>query len=313
MPNITHRSGQLYNPVLTNLGRHYRPKGFIANQLAPTVNVELESGEFPVWESWHFFANDVETLVPDRSVTREIDLEVAKEPYVCEEHALKVSVSDREQKNSTVDVRRKKRELLDDRLMVAKEIRIANLLKATGDGGGLNNSGTPSNNWNVDAGTIEADLVAAKEAVADDIGIDPNTLVIPWKVANAIATQQDIREIFKYTVEGRSILREGAAILPPELWGMRVIVPRARTVTNAYGQTNTFSDIWGDDVRVLYVNPNPSEFEPSVLYTIQSDGYEVRTWRTQDPAVEWVRARQGIFDEKVVAPDAGYVIKDVLS
>lgn len=312
---ITHRSGQLFNPVLTNLGRGYRPTGFVADQICPRLPVAKEVGQYTVWESWHFFANDVETLTPDRAETREVDVSLTTETYTCEEHALKVSVSEREQSQSDVDVRQAKMNALQDRLLVARERRVAALLNTVDAGGGLDNAmdATPTNNWDVDLATIESDVVTAKEAIFDKIGFEPNAIVIPWKVANAIAKQQDIREIFKYTVDGREILGAGQAILPPEIWGLRTVIPRSRYATNKLGQTNAFSDVWGDDVRILYVNQQPNLFTPSVAYAFQSAAFEVRTWPENDPRVEWVRARDGVLDERVVAPEAGYVIKDVLT
>lgn len=317
MPSVTNRS-QLVNPLLTNVARNYQPEGFIYDQLIPTIPVSAEAFEYAVWESWHNFATDVETKTPDRGETREVDLEVSKEAAVAEDHALKISVSEREKNNSQVNIRQAKVRTLQNRLLLAREVRAANLLDTQDatPAGGLDNSmdATPSNNWNVDAGAIESDIITAKEAVYDAIGIEPNTIVVPYKVANAISTQQDIREIFKYTVDGRQLLGAGANILPPEIWGLRVLVPRGRRVTNAQGQTNTFADVWGDDVRVLYVNRGADIESPSVAYRFQARGPKVTTWYENDPdGVEWVRNSEGILIEKVVAPHAGYVIKDVLS
>lgn len=317
-PSITNRSGQIYNPVLTNLARDYSAQGLVAEELAPVVDVATETFQYNVWEAHNSFATDVETATPDRTETREIDVSLTQEEATAEEHALKVSVSDREERQGRatgIDPRRAKTRVLERRLALAKEVRVATALqKTTTTGGQLNLGAAPSNNWNVDAGTIEADVVTAKEGVYDAIGIEPNTIVIPYKVANAISIQQDIREIFKYTVDGRQLLGAGQNILPPEIWGMRVVIPRGRKVTNKLGQTNAFTDVWGDDVRVLYVNPQPDLEEPSVLYTFKVTGSEaVTTWRTPDPAVEWVRNSNGVLVEKVVAPDAGYVIQDVLS
>jgi hypothetical protein len=314
---ITNRSGQIYNPVLTNLARDYSPDGLVADQLSPEVPIATETFQYNVWEAYHSFATDVDDTTPDRTETREIDISLTQEQATAEEHALKISVSDREQRQGRatgIDPRRAKTRLLERRIALAKEVRVANILRKTTNGGQLNLGAAPSNNWNVDLGTIEDDIRIAKEAVYDAIGIEPNTIVIPYKVANAISIQQDIREIFKYTVDGRELLGAGPNILPPEIWGLRTIIPRSRKVTNALGQTNAFTDVWGDDVRVLYVNPQPDLEDPSVLYTFRIPGTEaVTTWRTPDPPVEWVRNSAGILVEKVVAPDAGYEIQDVLS
>lgn len=316
-PGITNR-GQAVNPVLTNLARDYRPEGLIADQIAPVIEVPAETFQFNVWDAREMFANDVETKTADRAEAREIDWSVSQTAATAEEHVLKISVSDREQRQGGVtgiDPRRAKTELLSDRLALAKEVRVATALKKiSGTTGQLNLGAAPANNWNVDNATIEADIQTAKEAIHDAIGIEPNTIVIPYKVANAISVQQDIREIFKYTVDGRQLLGAGPNILPPEIWGLRVIVPRGRLVSSASGQTNTFTDVWGDDVRVLYVSQAASLMNPSVLYTFQVPGSQrVTTYRTDDPPVEWVRNSAGVLVEKVVAPDAGYEIQDVLS
>lgn len=318
MASITNRTGQIFNPVLTNIGRGYQPDGFVYDQICPIVPVGNETFQYNIWSTRDFFTNEVETLTPDRAETREVDLSISQESATAEDHALKASVSQREQNNSQVDVRAAKVRLLQDRLLVAREVRLATLLNTQDatPAGGLDNSmdGTPSNNWNVDAGTIETDIVTAKEAIYDAIGIEPNTIVIPYKVANAISTQQDIREIFKYTVDGRQLLGAGSNILPPEIWGLRVLIPRGRRATNASGQTDAFTDIWGDEVRVLYVNQQPDLYNPSVAYCFQARGPKVTTWMENDPdGVEWVRNSQGILVEKVTAPFAGYVLKDVLS
>ena len=315
MPGITNRSGQLVNPVLTNVGRGYRPAGYIADTVAPRIPVTKEVGQYTVWDSFHFFANDVETLTPDRAETREVDVAMGTETYSAEEHALKVSVSDREQSQSDVDVRLAKTNALSDRLKTARERRIAALLDTADNGGGLDNAmdSTPSVNWNHPDATIIADLTTAKEAVFSAIGLEPTHAIIPWRVANAISQQADIVEILKYTVDGRTIIGAGQEVLPGTLAGLRTLVPRGRYATNRLGQTNAFADIWGDDVRVIYVNQDgPSLFTPSVAYTFQTEGFEVRTWRENDPNVEWVRNRDGIYDEKIVAPQAGYVLRDLL-
>ena len=318
MPTVTHRSGQLTDPVLTNLGRGYRPEGFIADQVCPRIAVAKESGKYPVWEPRDFFASDVDALVPDRAVTKEIEISLSTEPYVAEEYALKVSVSRREADNvdAVVRLRQSKLNAVNDQLTIARELRVAQLLNTLDatPAGGLDNSmdATPSNNWNVDAGTIETDILTAKEAIYDAIGIEPNTIVVPYKVANAIAIQQDIRELFKYTVDGRSILGAGQNILPPEIWGLRTLIPRSRRATNAEGAANTLVDIWGDDVRVLYVSANPDLYNPSVAHSFVARSYQVKTWMSDDPDVEYIRPSE-VLDERVVAPFGGYVIKDVLS
>lgn len=311
--DVTHRSGQVIDPVLTNLAVDYKPKGLIADILTPPIPVQKESGQYNVWDARNNFASDVDPLLPDRTPTKEIGVGLSQDKYFCDEYALKASISRRERDNTDdiLRLREKKMNAVQFQLALAREVRVATMLTKTTSGGQLNLGATPSKNWNEDEGVIESDIKTAKEAIYDALGIEPNTIVIPYKVASAISLQKAIREILKYTVNGQQILMEGEAILPATLWGLKVVIPRGRRITSKEGQTNVFTDIWGDDVRVLYVGEASTE-EPSVAHTFTCRGWETKRWEDDDPEVEWVRTSQ-LVDEKVVAADAGYEIKDVLS
>jgi len=314
MAALTHRAAQLVDPLLTNLGRKYTPAGFIADQVFPRITVLKESGQYPVWTRADFHRIDTDPRVPDRSKPKKIDFTVDKEGYVCEEYALETDISRREKDNAAdvLRLRETKMNGVQDIIKLHREKRVADLLTAAG---GLGNSSTPSNNWNVDAGTIELDVVGAKEAVFDDTGKVPNTIIIPWKVANAIATQQDIREILKYTVNGQDIIRLGEKVLPASLWGLRVLVPQGPVFTTSAedAASQTFTEVWGDSVRVLYLNPSPDLENPSVGYTLQTRGTEVRSWEREDGRVETIDVSDGVLVEKLIAPDAGHELIDVLS
>jgi hypothetical protein len=318
MAGLTHRGVQLVDPLLTNLGKKYTPEGFIAEQVFPRVPVSSEAGKYAVWTREDFFRVDTDPMLPDRSETKEIDFTVSTESYSCEEYALRTSVSEREERQAAslggsrlLRLRETKVQGVRDIIALHREVRVAALLTAAG---GLSNSSTPSVNWSHADATIEADILTAKEAVYDDIGRPPNTIIIPWKLANAIAIQPDIREILKYTVDGRQLLALGENVLPAMLWGLKVIVPQVQATTSHEGAgTQTFTDVWGDSARVLYINPTPDTERPSVGYTLQTRGFEVRTWREDDPNVERIRVSDGILEEKLVAPEAGYELIDLLA
>lgn len=313
MPSVDVVTGQLYNPVLTNIARQYRPHGFIADQVAPRVSVNKEAGQYVIFGATDNFRTDVDLMKPDRAETKEVDLSITTDTFVAREYSVKVSISrrERDQVDNVIALRQAKVNLVMDQLAVAREARVATLLKKTTTGA-LTSGAAPSNNWNVDAATIESDIVTAKDAVYDLIGIEPNTLVLPYKVAEQIAFQQDIREVLKYTVPGRETLSAGVDILPPRLWGLNVVVPRGRKASNNEGGASSFTDIWGDDPRVLYVDPNAQYGSPSVAYTFQTRPVEMRTYNEPDPELEWIVGSE-ICVEKVTAPDAGYEIQDVLS
>jgi len=306
------RGLQIVDPVLTNVARQYRPSGFIADQVAPVISVTEDAGQYPIFNG--FFDDNVSNLVADRAVTPEIDFEFSTDSYLCKDRRLKVSLSAKEKRNANAAVKLETSLLnrLLDSMALSREVRVANLLKKSSNGGGLNLGANASQKWNVDAATIEADIKAAQTAVYDKIGQQPDTIVIPWKVAYEMAIQQDIREVLKYTVNGTDLVRLGASILPDTIHGLNVIIPKG-TVRNSAneGATESLTEIWSDSVRVLHVGSNAGWGSPSTAYTFQSKPQMVDRWDEKDPPVEFIRAWSAV-DEKVCAPDAGYEIADCL-
>jgi hypothetical protein len=309
------RELQIVDPVLSQLARSYRPDGFVGQTVCPTIPVEKDSGLYPVFDDAYWFGDDVDNRVSDRAETPEIDFSWSTESYLCEDYRLKASITkkERRQAHGALRLEENKTELVLTRMAMRRERRIAAMLRDTTNGGQLTGgTSTPSALWDTDAATIEADLLTAKLAVRNKTGILPNTLLIDYEVACRIALQADIREILKYTVDGRLIIGEGEAVLPAKLWGLKVLVANPLVNTAKEGATKSLSSVWGKHARVLYVNPNGGWGKPSVAYQFKAVPEEVDKWSEKDPPVDYVRAWETV-DEKVCAPDTGYEFESVIS
>jgi hypothetical protein len=313
------RSLQIYDPVLSGLARRYVPRGFIARQLIPSIPVAKLSGLYPVFTKSYWFREHTDNRVSDRAPTREVDFEWSTESYLAEEYGLKVSLSDleREQADAALRLEMNKTQLLTLQMELSHEIRVAALLNTRDAGGGLDNAmdATPSTNWDQATATIETDIKGGVEAVYDATGLVPNVIVIPFKVAYAMAVQEDIRAILQYNAAGkeRNFIELGNRVLPSVIHGMQVIIPQgAQKDAAKEGGTSSVSEIWGDDVRLLYVDPSAAWGIPSVAYEFRHTPKRVTRWRTTDPDVEYIREMER-YDLKVVADQAGYILKDVLS
>lgn len=314
------RSLQVYDPVLSNLARRYKPTGFIARGLLPQIPVTKLSGQYPVFTKSYWFQNDVDNLVTDRQPTKEIDFEWSTDTYLCEEYALKVGWTDLEADQALAELKfeQSKVEFLTHRMELAHEIRVAALLKkiAAGTPGGLNLGAAPSVNWDQATATIEDDIKLGVLAIYDKIGRLPNQIIIPYKVAYAMAVQEDIRAILRADTTGQGVpyLTLGSRIIPSVIHGMQVVIPEGSQVdANREGAASeSISEIWGDDVRLLYNDGSASWGMPSCAYLINHTPKRVTRYRTTDPDVNYVREAER-YDLKVVAPDAGYEIQDVLS
>ncbi len=323
MPDArTPRDLQLVDPVLTQVARQYRPDGFVARQVAPRIPVDVDSGKYPVFTKESFFGDDSdagdETKVSDRAPTPEISIEYSTESYFCEDYRLKYSITakERKQAHSALRLETSKLNALLDRMAIRREVRTAVALQASGVAGGQLASGNttaPSTAWTSGSATIEGDIKGGALAVRDLIGRLTNAMVLDLAVAYAMAVQEDIREIVKYTMPGERILVEGAGMLPSKIHRHQVIVADCMRNVAKKGATTNLDPIWSDDVRLLYLPANGGGWGiPSVAYSFECLGEEVDRWNENDPPVDFVRAWEDV-DEKICAPEAGYTLTSVLS
>lgn len=305
--------------VLTNLARLYTPKGFIADIVCPTIPVVHETDLYYVFDQGPFFADDVDDLVPDRGKPRKVEFAHSTEGYIAVKRELAWDISDRERKNadSGLNLERNKQNGTLGRLMLKKERRVANLLRKTANGGSLNLGGNASAKWDNSSTTFQTlltDVMAGKTAVRQAIGASPNVLVIPAAVAEGMHKSL-IYQAIQYTYGDkvdRALLETEYPVLPDVLFGMRVLVGGTIYNTAVEGQTASYSDVWGEAVRMLYVNPNAALEEPSVAYSIQSRPLTTRRWRDEEAEVDSFAVGY-IGVEKIVATDAGYEIADTLT
>lgn len=302
------------NVPLSNLARLYRPQldGFIADEVCPYLPVVKESDSYYVFDQGPFYATDVDDLVPDRQEPREVSYAHSLESYQTQRRELAWTISDRERKNADSQLRLERNKQVGTlgRLMLLRERRVAALLRKTTNGGGLNLGANAAAGWDV-AGTttIESDIITGREAMRTTIGIGPNVMIIPEKVAVEMTVNSQIRDWLKYAVfqPGVNPLSEKYPLLPSVFFGMRVVVPGQIQNTAVEGQTPAYSDIWGAHVRLLYVTPGPAIEIPSVAYTLRSEQLSTRSERVGRPRIDWYAVGQTIV-EKIVAPDAGYEI-----
>src|SRR5206468_245535 len=102
---------------------------------------------------------------------------------------------------------------------LAKEVRVAALLRDVTNGGGLTTSNETaiSTKWDLTTSNPEADIRAAALNIYNATGLNPNTIVIPYPVAYNLATihgTDTFRGQMLYTVNGAEAIRIGAGVLP---------------------------------------------------------------------------------------------------
>ena len=299
--------------LLSNLARLYRPTEFIADMISPYLDVVHESDVYPVWTQGDFYGTDVDDLVPDRGTVKMVEISHTTARYQCQRRELGWDISDRERKNqdAPLNLERNKQVATMGRLMLKREGRVATSVRKTTNGGGLLLGANAAASWSTAATTsIETDVRTGREGVRTAIGIRPNTIVIPEAVASGMETNTTLNNKLIYTygdAGNRPQLSDVFPLLPPVLFGMRTVVPGLIQNTAKEGQTETYSDVWGKAVRLLYITGGPAIEIPSVAYTFRSEVLTTRTWRDEERRKTNYAVGQTI-DEEIVAPNAGYEI-----
>lgn len=304
--------------LLSNLARLYRPTSFIADEVCPYIDVVHESDLYPVFDQGEFYATDVDDLVADRSEPRLVEFAHSTETYRTQRRELAWDISDRERKNADNQFRleRNKQVGVMGRLLMKREIRVAAVLRKTTNGGQLTNGAAAAAAWDT-AGTtsIETDIWTGRESLRTTIGVRPNVIVIPEAVAAGMQKNTQLTAKLQYTYGdsgARPLLEDYYPVLPAVLFGMRVSIPGEIKNTANEGATASYSDVWGEDVRLLYVTGSAELEIPSVAYTFRSEPLTTRRSREDKPRKDWFAVGQTIV-EKVVAPLAGYEISNCLA
>lgn len=306
------------NQVLSNLAIRYAPDPtlFIADQVAPYLPVNHESDIYYVFGQDDLYRTTEDDLVPDRAEPRTIEFSATTATYQTKRRELAWDVSDRERKNADSQLRLEtnKQNGVQGILSLLREKRVAAVLRKTTNGGQLALGAAASQKWDNAATTysqIMSQLITAKAAVRAVIGMNPNTIVIPAAVAEGL-NKSLFFQAFQYQSSRADLVSEVYPSIPPVILGMRVLIPSMIQNTAAEGVTGSYSDIWSEQVRVLYVDPNPTIENPSVMYTFRSEPYTTRQARNDYRRIDWFATGQTI-DERVIAASAGYEIDDCLT
>lgn len=318
-PNFT-VTGVHVNAPLTDLSIGYHPSGMIAEQVWPPIAVAHESDLYYKWDKGQAFrvgrSDGYGSMRADKAKAKRRNYGATLDSYLAQEFALEDTVSDRETANadSPLNLAASKIRRLQDEIMLDYEIRVATAATTTSNYGAANfTTLAGANQWNNASfvsttngqhSVIAGEIFTGKNAVrASTGGLIPNTIAIPYAVAMVIANDPGLIDLIKYTRS--DLLVED--LLPPRLWGMDVLIPRAEYEANVEGEAFSPSDVWGKNVVMFYKDPNPGLDSLTYGLTFRSRPWQVKTYRDEGTD-ETVYRPNFVQAEKLVAADCAYLI-----
>lgn len=298
--------------ALTNLSIRYTNQAFIGEVMFPILPVAKESDKYFIYGKEHYTRHG--TLRADGSESNEFNWTVSTGTYTCEEYALHTAVTDRERANADAPISPDidATEMLTDAIQLDWEVHYQTMA-TTAASYATGHSAAAATQYNNSTGTVQADVLIGQETVRRGCQKFPNYIFIPSRVAMYVAQNSTIQGLIQYTHNDMLVRGpEQSWVLPPVLWGMKVVVMASVQNTANLAQAETLADIWDDTVILAYINPGPGLKKISWGYTIQSRNWQIKKWREEARESDIVETSV-VRVAKITCPACAYRITNVLA
>ncbi len=305
------------NHHLSNISIGQRPSGLIAPELFSVVSVPTQRGSYTVWGTENFKAP--EDIRQKGSISNKITFSVSSADYNIPNRGLRDEIPLEDLANDQIGVEEAKTFALTDNMALAWEVRVANLVTNTSNVGSSVTL-TSSGNFNDFANSEPQQAIEdGLDAVRFGAKADANRIIFGVQAWKTFKQHPQIQNLIFPHGGGIPTPAQVAALFFNDNPEGRVLIAKSIYDSAEENQTASFSDVWGDDIFIGYVNPRPSRFMPSFGYSFEwtpanfPAANAVITDDENKAGSKHVRhieiLRYQI--EKVTLAGAGYLIKDV--
>jgi hypothetical protein len=322
---------------LTNISLGWPNNGLVGEALFPVVQVAKQSGKYYVFGREAWLPETSDYRAPGTEANEIPGFTVSLDTFYAQEHALQMAITDEEREMVDQAFRPDADAslLLTSKIALGRELAMYNLVTTTANYASghvvtmTTGSISTGTNWDSYQSTSShpiSDIRTAVRKIHSKIFMEPNLAVIPYLVMSYLEDHPDIIARIQYAQ---------AAILTPEIiaavFGIQqVIVPGVGYATGnvgAAGNALTVGYLWGDNVLLAWVPPNPGLRTPAFAYefawTYGGARQVVDRWREEKRASDLIRLRRR-YDLKMVGVEinpgsgdfgksiTGYLIQNVL-
>lgn len=305
--------------LATAVAEAYRNQRFeyIADIICPPFKVQKKSDLFPKWPLETFFRRPTKKgagikRAPSTPFARR-DYDVGSGNYVTEQYGIEHPLDDTTKQNADEAFRVEviPTELLTEDILREKEIRVAALLTNTAN---LTQNVTlvGADKWTDVGSDIVAHFEDGANAVKEACGRLPNLISIPRKVWRYAKHHPALLERLKYkdrtapVVQPANLEEIFSGSFDPNT---KILFPSAVYETGSEGQAvGTLTPIWGNDVVMGYVDPNPQLGKPTLCHAPEFMPFAMMRYRDENVTSDIFRAMED-RDELLFDAKCGYLIK----
>jgi hypothetical protein len=305
--------GPLLNPLLTGAAvRFMAGLPLVGSRIAPVLRTSVSAAAYYIYDTSNF--TDVPTDIRRGPSTpfKRITSKLSDDTFLCKDYGIEEAIDNAEIQlyGNVFNADKSGLERAVRVVALNHEIRVRNVCR------NISQTATPTVKWNAGSNTtIVADVKAAKNAIYNSIGVDPNLLVLPRDVYNALEIAPELLEKFKYTAGGNITKAQMET-----LFGIEIQVTGDLINSASEGQLPSLGGIWSDEAFLCYCQPSQDIKALNFMRTMNwiamagsgSQGISTYTYPVDEIDSRVVRARQ-FTDEKVVAAGAGYYLSNVLN
>jgi len=310
----THKQMHI-DKMLSEFAVNYKPEGFIADTIFPTVNVQKQSDMYATFSRADKL-RDENTKRASGTEARRIDLSIGSDTYYASNYALKYGVTIEDKVNADPifiqQLINARAEFIMDKLLLNMEKRVANLVTS---GSNVGSYTAVASGWG-GAGDPLGNLNAAIDNVHYSNGLMPNKIVMGVEAWKSFRRDSTVRNLIFGTNNGGGYpnTAQAAALLDVE----QILVGGAFQNTGGEGQDESLSSIWADNVLIMYAPPSPSIERPSLGYNLRWSGAGLPNMQAErhpfNSRTHSEEVEIGYYqDEKIVSPSYGFLLTAVNS
>ena len=307
-------SNVAFNPVLTLTAQKFMQDApaFVGRRLFPLFFTALQAANYYVFDRENLLNTPTNIRRgPAAPYARQV-MQLSGDSFSCQNYGVEEPVDDEERAKygSAVDADNAAVRRGVNTILINHEMRVRNKIVSST----AIPTSSPGTQWDLANSTPIQDVRAMREAVHSNCGLDANTLCVNRNVFNVLCDHPQILDRIKYSERGIITQQILAAVFGVD----EVLVAGGVTNSAAEGLALSPAGIWDDTVVLAHVETAQDLSAPNFGRTFAwrqftgPDGLQTFTYRQNEIDSDVQRVRQHC-DEKLVGPECGYVLSDVLS